>query len=208
MSAPTGGSTLSRRSSIFSLSRMRESPRGRPWLLSRTSLESCRAGSVSLPLRRVTVLRNSWGRPAERGCGMIRSRPGWSSGGERALVLVQFEQVVGRVDQPLLGPRRGSPAQSRAPATSLGKGRATDDGCLQCPWHAALYDVATGAMVRGPQGAFKPLAGAVKATTGRPSAEGIPGGGAGRRNLVGRLSDGSTPPALRSAGVQDHLDGV
>ena len=49
---------------------------------------------------------------------------------------------------------------------SLGKGHVTDDGCLQCPWHAALYDVGTGAMVRGPQGAFKPLAGAVKATTG------------------------------------------
>ena len=49
---------------------------------------------------------------------------------------------------------------------SLGKGRVTDDGCLQCPWHAALYDVGTGAMVQGPQGAFKPLAGAVKATTG------------------------------------------
>ncbi|MGZ6623009.1 MAG: Rieske (2Fe-2S) protein [Solirubrobacteraceae bacterium] len=39
----------------------------------------------------------------------------------------------------------------------LGKGRVTDDGCLRCPWHAALYDVGTGAMVRGPQGAFKPL---------------------------------------------------
>src|SRR5438874_8263014 len=51
----------------------------------------------------------------------------------------------------------------------LGKGRVTDDGCLQCPWHAALYDVGTGAMVRGPQGAFKPLAGAVKATTGARS---------------------------------------
>ena len=49
---------------------------------------------------------------------------------------------------------------------SLGKGRGTDDGCLQCPWHAALYDVGTGAMVRGPQGAFRSLAGAVKATTG------------------------------------------
>jgi 3-phenylpropionate/trans-cinnamate dioxygenase ferredoxin component len=49
---------------------------------------------------------------------------------------------------------------------SLGKGRVTDDGCLQCPWHAALYDVGTGVMVRGPQGAFRPLAGAVKATTG------------------------------------------
>jgi 3-phenylpropionate/trans-cinnamate dioxygenase ferredoxin component len=49
---------------------------------------------------------------------------------------------------------------------SLGKGRVTDDGCLQCPWHAALYDVESGRMVRGPQGAFKPLAGAVKATAG------------------------------------------
>ncbi len=49
---------------------------------------------------------------------------------------------------------------------SLGKGRVTDDGRLQCPAHAALYDVGSGAMVRGPQGAFKPLAGAVKATTG------------------------------------------
>ena len=49
---------------------------------------------------------------------------------------------------------------------SLGNGQVTDDGCLQCPWHAALYDVSTGKMVRGPQGAFKPLAGAIKATTG------------------------------------------
>ena len=29
-----------------------------------------------------------------------------------------------------------------------------------------LYDVGTGATVRGPQGAFKPLAGAVRAMTG------------------------------------------
>jgi nitrite reductase/ring-hydroxylating ferredoxin subunit len=48
----------------------------------------------------------------------------------------------------------------------LGNGQVTDDGYLQCPWHGARYDVATGEMVRGPQGAFKPLAGAVKATTG------------------------------------------
>jgi 3-phenylpropionate/trans-cinnamate dioxygenase ferredoxin component len=48
----------------------------------------------------------------------------------------------------------------------LGKGQVTDDGCLQCPWHAARFDVTTGKMVRGPQGAFKPLAGTVKATTG------------------------------------------
>jgi 3-phenylpropionate/trans-cinnamate dioxygenase ferredoxin subunit len=49
---------------------------------------------------------------------------------------------------------------------SLGKGQVSDDGCLECPWHGARYDVGTGKMVRGPQGAFKPLAGAVKATTG------------------------------------------
>ena len=49
---------------------------------------------------------------------------------------------------------------------SLGKGQVTDDGCLECPWHGARYDVGTGKMVRGPQGAFKPLAGTVKATTG------------------------------------------
>ena len=57
---------------------------------------------------------------------------------------------------------------------SLGKGRVTEDGCLQCPWHAALYDVGTGAMLRGPQGAFKPLAGAVKATTGARSLRTFP----------------------------------
>jgi 3-phenylpropionate/trans-cinnamate dioxygenase ferredoxin component len=49
---------------------------------------------------------------------------------------------------------------------SLGEGQVTDEGCLQCPWHAARYDVGTGKMVRGPQGVFKPLAGVVKATTG------------------------------------------
>jgi len=48
----------------------------------------------------------------------------------------------------------------------LGKGSVTDEGCLECPWHGSRYDVKTGEMVRGPQGAFKPLAGVVKATTG------------------------------------------
>jgi nitrite reductase/ring-hydroxylating ferredoxin subunit len=49
---------------------------------------------------------------------------------------------------------------------SLGKGEVDKDGCLECPSHHALYDVETGKMVRGPQGAFKPLAGSVKATFG------------------------------------------
>ena len=49
---------------------------------------------------------------------------------------------------------------------SLGEGHVTDDGCLECPWHGSRFDVGTGKMVRGPQGAYKPLAGIVKATTG------------------------------------------
>lgn len=48
----------------------------------------------------------------------------------------------------------------------LGNGTVTGDGCLECPWHGARYDVHTGAMTRGPQGAFKPLAGVVKGTAG------------------------------------------
>jgi 3-phenylpropionate/trans-cinnamate dioxygenase ferredoxin subunit len=48
----------------------------------------------------------------------------------------------------------------------LGNGHVTGDGCLECPWHHARYDVHDGSMVRGPQGAFKPLGGVVKRTTG------------------------------------------
>ena len=33
----------------------------------------------------------------------------------------------------------------------LGRGQVRD-GCLECPWHRARYDVSTGEMVRGPQG--------------------------------------------------------
>ena len=49
---------------------------------------------------------------------------------------------------------------------SLGEGKVAEDGCLECPWHAARYDVRSGQMVRGPQGAFKTLAGVVKGTLG------------------------------------------
>lgn len=48
----------------------------------------------------------------------------------------------------------------------LGKGRVAEDGCLECPWHSARYDVCSGKMTRGPQGKFRPLAGVVKNTTG------------------------------------------
>lgn len=51
---------------------------------------------------------------------------------------------------------------------SLGKGYVTEEGCLECPWHHARYDVSTGEMRRGPQGiAFAAARGAVKAYTNR-----------------------------------------
>ena len=49
----------------------------------------------------------------------------------------------------------------------LGEGHVTDDGCLECPWHGARYDVETGRMVAGPGGAFRPVGRLVKDTTGR-----------------------------------------
>jgi nitrite reductase/ring-hydroxylating ferredoxin subunit len=34
----------------------------------------------------------------------------------------------------------------------LGRGLVTEDGCLQCPWHRARFDVTDGTMVSGPKG--------------------------------------------------------
>lgn len=36
----------------------------------------------------------------------------------------------------------------------LAGGAIDEEGCLVCPWHHARYDVESGRMVRGPQGAF------------------------------------------------------
>ena len=36
----------------------------------------------------------------------------------------------------------------------LAGGSIDENGCLVCPWHRSAYDVASGRMVRGPQGAF------------------------------------------------------
>ncbi len=41
----------------------------------------------------------------------------------------------------------------------LANGRIDKDGCLVCPWHGSKYDVSTGKMVRGPQGAFAKVPG-------------------------------------------------
>ena len=46
----------------------------------------------------------------------------------------------------------------------LGQGQIRD-GCLECPWHRARYDVRTGEMVSGPKGrifGFPPYAAAIK----------------------------------------------
>ena len=49
----------------------------------------------------------------------------------------------------------------------LGRGQIRD-GCLECPWHRARYDVETGVMVSGPKGrifGFGPYSRTVQAVT-------------------------------------------
>lgn len=41
----------------------------------------------------------------------------------------------------------------------LAEGSIDEDGCLVCPWHGSAYDVTTGRMVRGPQGAYAKVPG-------------------------------------------------
>ncbi|MGB7819686.1 MAG: Rieske 2Fe-2S domain-containing protein [Ornithinibacter sp.] len=41
----------------------------------------------------------------------------------------------------------------------LAEGSIDADGCLVCPWHQATYDVTSGEMTRGPQGAFAKVPG-------------------------------------------------
>lgn len=41
----------------------------------------------------------------------------------------------------------------------LAGGAIDDDACLVCPWRGAKYDVDTGRMVRGPQGAYARIPG-------------------------------------------------
>jgi nitrite reductase/ring-hydroxylating ferredoxin subunit len=49
----------------------------------------------------------------------------------------------------------------------LGEGRVDPDGCLECPWHHARYDVRSGRMVAGPGGVFRPVGRLFKDTAGR-----------------------------------------
>jgi nitrite reductase/ring-hydroxylating ferredoxin subunit len=41
----------------------------------------------------------------------------------------------------------------------LAAGTVNSDGCLVCPWHGSTYDVETGRMLRGPQGAYAKIPG-------------------------------------------------
>ena len=41
----------------------------------------------------------------------------------------------------------------------LADGSVDSEGCLVCPWHQSRYDVTTGQMVTGPQGAFAKIPG-------------------------------------------------
>ena len=41
----------------------------------------------------------------------------------------------------------------------LAGGSIDENGCLVCPWHHSAYDVASGRMVRGPQGNFAKVPG-------------------------------------------------
>ncbi|HVU74655.1 MAG TPA: Rieske (2Fe-2S) protein [Mycobacteriales bacterium] len=63
---------------------------------------------------------------------------------------------------------KGSPADDGIAAVSrkcrhlradLAGGTVDEDGCLVCPWHHSKYDVTTGRMVVGPQGAFAKVPG-------------------------------------------------
>jgi nitrite reductase/ring-hydroxylating ferredoxin subunit len=50
--------------------------------------------------------------------------------------------------------------------SEMGKGAVSKDGELVCSWHGARFDVTTGAMTKGPQGAFKPISKPVQMTLG------------------------------------------
>lgn len=63
--------------------------------------------------------------------------------------------AVGNADGDLFAVTR----RCRHLYADLADGTIDDEGCLVCPWHGAKYDVATGRMVRGPQGIFAKIPG-------------------------------------------------
>ena len=63
--------------------------------------------------------------------------------------------AVGNADGQLFAVTR----RCRHLGADLAGGSIDGDGCLVCPWHGARYDVSTGRMTRGPQGAFAKVPG-------------------------------------------------
>ncbi len=63
--------------------------------------------------------------------------------------------AVGNVDGKYFAVSR----RCRHLGADLAKGSIDRQGCLVCPWHASVYDVETGRMVRGPQGVFAKIPG-------------------------------------------------
>lgn len=84
------------------------------------------------------------------------------------------DRQVTAVDTPhgtlAVGISRGKPFavsnRCRHLLAPLSRGHVADDGCLECPRHAARFNVHTGRMTIGPQGVFRPLGSVVKSTTG------------------------------------------
>jgi nitrite reductase/ring-hydroxylating ferredoxin subunit len=63
--------------------------------------------------------------------------------------------AVGNADGELFAVGR----RCRHLGADLGNGTVDAQGRLVCPWHESAYDVKTGRMVRGPQGAFAKIPG-------------------------------------------------
>ena len=63
--------------------------------------------------------------------------------------------AVGNVDGEYFAVSR----RCRHLGADLANGSIDPDGCLVCPWHHSKYDVTTGRMTRGPQGAFAKIPG-------------------------------------------------
>lgn len=63
--------------------------------------------------------------------------------------------AVGNADGELFAVTR----RCRHLGADLADGSIDDQGCLVCPWHGASYDVASGRMLRGPQGVFAKIPG-------------------------------------------------
>ena len=63
--------------------------------------------------------------------------------------------AVGRVDGDYFAVTR----RCRHLGADLAGGRIDETGCLVCPWHQSRYDVRTGRMVSGPQGAYAKIPG-------------------------------------------------